>query len=205
MGTSEFSRYLVNFHGQPAVSESVLSRYKELIGRLPKDYVEFLRIADGGEGFIGQSVYVIFWRLEEILPFNRAYEVQSYAPDLLLFGSNGGGEAFAFDTRRSPWTIGMVPFVGMDRELFETAASDFLTFLDVLYHIEEDGGGQLEGRMGSAYAAKEIFEITPVILGGDPVDPANKTVLDRQNHIQVVNYWNNLIRELKEKGGLEEE
>jgi hypothetical protein len=43
----------------------------------------------------------------------------------------------------------------------------------------------------------EIFEITPIILGGDPVDPKNKTVLTRQQHIEAVRYWNKLIRDLR--------
>ena len=43
-------------------------------------------------------------------------------------------------------------------------------------------------------AGMEIFEITPVLLGGDPVDPKNKTVLTRQQHIEAVRYWNNMIR-----------
>lgn len=48
-------------------------------------------------------------------------------------------------------------------------------------------------------AGLEIFEITPVILGGDPVDPQNKTALTRTQHIEAVRYWNNVIKELREK------
>ncbi|MHC6526849.1 hypothetical protein [Vibrio splendidus] len=43
----------------------------------------------------------------------------------------------------------------------------------------------------------EIFEITPVIVGGSPTDPENKTVLTRQQHIEACRYWNNVIRELR--------
>jgi len=46
-------------------------------------------------------------------------------------------------------------------------------------------------------AGKEIFEITPVILGGDPVDPKNKAVLSRKDHIQAVRYWNRIIKKLR--------
>ncbi|MGP8199720.1 MAG: hypothetical protein ACLQU4_09490 [Limisphaerales bacterium] len=46
-------------------------------------------------------------------------------------------------------------------------------------------------------AGKEIFEIKPVILGGSATDPANKTILTRQQHIEAVRYWNNLIRDLR--------
>jgi hypothetical protein len=46
---------------------------------------------------------------------------------------------------------------------------------------------------------KEIFEITPVILGGSPTDPANKTFLSREDHIKAVTYWNKVIADLRAK------
>lgn len=44
---------------------------------------------------------------------------------------------------------------------------------------------------------KELFEVTPIILGGDPIDPKNKTWLTRQQHIEAVRYWNRVICELR--------
>ena len=49
------------------------------------------------------------------------------------------------------------------------------------------------------FAGREIFEITPVTLGGNPTDPENKTFLTRQEHIKAVVYWNRLIRDLRRK------
>lgn len=46
-------------------------------------------------------------------------------------------------------------------------------------------------------AGKEIFEIQPVILGGSPTDPENKIVLNREDHIKAVNYWNRIICDLR--------
>lgn len=43
----------------------------------------------------------------------------------------------------------------------------------------------------------ELFEIKPIILGGDPVSPENKVWLTRQQHFEAVRYWNRLIRELR--------
>lgn len=43
----------------------------------------------------------------------------------------------------------------------------------------------------------EIFEITPILLGGDPIDPKNKVLLTRQQHIQAVQYWNKIVREFR--------
>ena len=44
-----------------------------------------------------------------------------------------------------------------------------------------------------------ISEITPVILGGDPMDAANKIVLTRQQHIDACRYWNKIIQDLRSK------
>jgi hypothetical protein len=45
----------------------------------------------------------------------------------------------------------------------------------------------------------ELFELTPVMLGGDAVDPRNKTWLTRQQHCEAVRYWNRVIRQLREQ------
>lgn len=79
---------------------------------LPQDYIDFLRASNGGDGFLGQN-YVMLWRVEELKPLNDSYEVAQFAPNLLLFGSDGGGEAYAFNTRMRPWPVVKVPFIGM--------------------------------------------------------------------------------------------
>jgi hypothetical protein len=44
----------------------------------------------------------------------------------------------------------------------------------------------------------ELVEVTPVILGGDPVDPQNKTWLTRQQHFEAVRYWNRVIEGMRQ-------
>lgn len=46
-------------------------------------------------------------------------------------------------------------------------------------------------------AGKEIFEIKPVILGGNPIDPKNKVILNREEHVKAVRYWNRVIKQVK--------
>jgi len=48
----------------------------------------------------------------------------------------------------------------------------------------------------------ELFEIVPVILGGDPISPENKTWLTRQQHFEAVRYWNQVVsgRRKEQKG-----
>jgi len=68
---------------------------------------------------------------KELLRLNQAYEVAEYAPALFLFGSNGGGEAYAFD-RASKGAIVAVPFVGMDVSLAQLQAPSFKEFIERL-------------------------------------------------------------------------
>lgn len=44
----------------------------------------------------------------------------------------------------------------------------------------------------------ELFDITPVLIGGDPVDPKNKVWLTRRQHIEAVKYWNRVIAEIRD-------
>lgn len=79
----------------------------------PDDYSAFMRSTDGGEGWVGEN-YVAFWSASELVEYNRGYGVAEYAPNLVIFGSDGGGEAFAFDRSTQPPSIVMVPFIGLD-------------------------------------------------------------------------------------------
>ena len=58
---------------------------------------------------------------------------------------------------------------------------------------------QLRRHRDAEMAGMEIFEITPVLLGGSPIDHNNKALLTRRQHIQAVRYWNKVIRDLRSK------
>ncbi|WP_374577796.1 SMI1/KNR4 family protein [Phenylobacterium sp.] len=92
---------------------------------LPPSYLSFLRQHNGGEGFVGDS-YVVLWRAEDLVDFNREYEVAKYAPGIILFGSNGGGEGYGFDTQLAGLPIVQLPFIGMERRYATPIAEDFI-------------------------------------------------------------------------------
>ncbi|MDT9600230.1 SMI1/KNR4 family protein [Sphingosinicella rhizophila] len=96
---------------------------------LPDDYKAFLSEHDGGEGFIGEH-YVVLWRASDLLRFNSEYQVGEYAPGLIAFGSNGGGEGFAFDTRCHPYAVVIVPFIGMSLADSIPAATSFTSLIE---------------------------------------------------------------------------
>jgi hypothetical protein len=75
----------------------------------PQDFAAFMSITDGGEGWVGAS-FLSIRRAEELL----SASVQEFEPDLVVFGSNGGGEGFAYDKSVQPPVIVMVPLIGLD-------------------------------------------------------------------------------------------
>lgn len=128
---------LAYFTGKPGASEQLLQTAETALGIiLPEDYRSFLKHFDGGEGFIGKH-YLIFWKAEELERFNRHYRVNEYAPKFYLFGTDGGGEGFAFDARSSPYRVVLIPFVGMTADSAIFVANTFTEFLERLVGDKE--------------------------------------------------------------------
>src|SRR5438874_74691 len=65
---------------------------------LPADYRAMMRRVNGGEAEFGDS-WIRFWPAGELADRNAGYRVKEFAPGLAYFGSNGGGEAYAWDSR----------------------------------------------------------------------------------------------------------
>lgn len=123
---------LFRFERHPPATEAEVERAERATGiEFPLAYREFLLMANGGEGQIGSNSYASLWKAEELFPFNRDYEVEKYAPGLLLFGSNGGGDGFAFDCR-SDLHVVSVPFIGMSLDETIPMATTFDGFLEHL-------------------------------------------------------------------------
>jgi len=132
----ERRRLLTQFNCKAPVTIASLKSFEEESSiRLPDDYKSFLQEANGGEGLIGEA-YAVLWPIEYLLTANEDYEVAEYAPGLFLFGTDGGGEAFAFDMRLDAKPIVAVPFVGMELKAIRALGPSFDEFLNVLYRGE---------------------------------------------------------------------
>jgi len=120
------------FVGNAAASLAEIDKVQQSLRfRLPKSYVEFMLSRNGGEGLVGRS-YLVLWKIEELVAMNDAYHVAEFAPGLFLLGTDGGGEAFGFDTRSDACRIVSVPFVEMEIENAEVVAPDFGAFFSTL-------------------------------------------------------------------------
>lgn len=61
---------------------------------------------------------------------NRGYEVETNISGFFGFGTNGGEELLAFDTRhKKPWPISMIPFIVMDEKHAVRISGDFSSFV----------------------------------------------------------------------------
>jgi hypothetical protein len=97
--TSEMERNA----GAPSVDlDRVASRL-----RLPSQYCAFLREHDGAEGFIGPS-YARFYGTAQLEEDAEAGGLDHFV-GWTVFGTNGAGEAFAFDERGN---VQVVPWIG---------------------------------------------------------------------------------------------
>lgn len=126
-------RLLEKFNGQNGATDSAIDQVEQRLGlKFPAEYAEFLKITNGGEGFIGES-YAILYPVEELASANEDYNAPEFAPGLLIFGSDGGGEAFGLDTRTPDSPIVMVSLVGLDWKEAKPLGAVFSEFLQRLY------------------------------------------------------------------------
>ena len=116
----------------PAIISEIEACERELHLALPLEYKEFLMKTNGAEGPIGEHSYAMFWRVSELSKLNEAYQVPICAPGYLLFGSDGGGEAFAFEVARN-MAICSLPFVGMSGDAAASMGATFWMFLETLW------------------------------------------------------------------------
>jgi SMI1 / KNR4 family (SUKH-1) len=125
------------FEGKPPASRESIDRCQAGLGiPLPADYVQFLLKMDGGEGFIGEH-FVMLWSVERFVEMNTGTYFAEAAPGLVVFGSDGGGEAFGFDARSTPPPIVMIPYSGMEWDVAIMLAPDFNSFLQHLYQADD--------------------------------------------------------------------
>jgi len=97
---------------------------------LPEEYKSFLRLSNGGEGFLSiEPWYFQLCSAEEVVSYNQGYHVEEYLPGFFAIGSNGAGEMLAIrkcDRPGSP--VYMVPFIPMAESDALQIAFDFELF-----------------------------------------------------------------------------
>ena len=96
---------------------------------LPEGFVSFFGKANGAEISTADN-YISLWPLMSMMHLNKEYNVEEYAPEFFIFGSDGGDTAFAIE--KSTGYIHEMPFIGMSREEAIFKAKTFTSFIDFL-------------------------------------------------------------------------
>lgn len=118
------------FETRQGASVSTLAAAQQDLGmiRLPSDYLDFMRQSNGGSGFI-DDCFLQLWRIEDVKRLSDGYQEGEMERPWLFFGSNGGGEGFAFDLRGGAMAVFEVPFVTLDPADALFCAPSFTEFM----------------------------------------------------------------------------
>lgn len=110
----------------PATVSAIEAAEKYFSLMLPEDYREFLQFTNGLEGETADN-YLVLWSAEELVELNQAYNVKEFVSNIVIIGSDGAEDAFAFDTTNM--TIVKLPFIGMGHIAQEKLSDTFSDFL----------------------------------------------------------------------------
>ena len=133
--------------GPGATRDAVRKAEEALEISLPEDYVEFMVGSNGGEIEVGEN-QLRLWPIEELSYMNEGYEVDLNVPGLVLFGTDGGMEAYGFDTEGEEPRVVMIPFVPMERGAAIPCGRTFTEFLENLRRGDSSSAGDEDGDQG---------------------------------------------------------
>ena len=112
----------------PATQTAIDLMEKHFNVKFPSDYKDFLLFSNGFEGYT-KNGYIVIWGAEEMVQLNEDYHVKEFVSNIVIFGSDGAEDAFAFDTLENKFTIVRLPFIGMGHISNENMCGTFEEFL----------------------------------------------------------------------------
>jgi hypothetical protein len=179
--------FFEHFIKTPPLSASTVVRLVSQLRRpIPSGFSEMYCAHNGADGFARDS-YVRIYPLDHLGDLNRSFQTARFAPGLTIFGSNGGGEALAFDPNGMIIQVTFIPLRAEYANVMGRSISELFGTL---------GGPSLTDAPRQDLLGLELHEVTPIVFGGDPVDPANKIALPLDKYAQLVVCWNNKYLEV---------
>jgi hypothetical protein len=167
-----------------------------VVERLPSEYLEALEVLGAGEGFVGQN-YLRLYPLDELVAVNQAYQIETYLPGLVMFGSTGGGEAYGFLFKWDDYQIIRVPFVPLDLEYAAEHPAGFAAFLIALASDPPESEDlPFPPLINEEALGKEVHEKQPIALGGTP-GPENQILVEPKIHAELCRFWNKVFARAK--------
>lgn len=114
--------------GKGADDKTIAEVEKTFNFKFPSDFLTFLKNTDGAEGPIGKNGYISLWSLKQMVVLNDEYFVNKYKPNLMLFGTDGGGEGFGYNKDDS--SIVQIPLIGIGTDPYINISYSFTDFIE---------------------------------------------------------------------------
>ncbi|WP_286862463.1 MULTISPECIES: SMI1/KNR4 family protein [Sphingobacterium] len=111
------------------IKQEVENFLKQIDFKLPEGFIESFKDSNGAD-ISSDENYIVLWALTDMIQLNRDYNVDEYAPDFFIFGSDGGGTAYA--VKKSTSDIYEIPFIGMSNEEAVFKNKTFSEFIEGL-------------------------------------------------------------------------
>lgn len=106
---------------------------------LPDDYLSYLNFSDGGEGPLSiHPLWLVLDNASFVAHSLREGTFAEFFPGLVVIGSNGAGEAIAFDFRRGV-ANGIVHFDMTNIDLTESIQPLATSFTELMSHVTPRG------------------------------------------------------------------
>jgi hypothetical protein len=124
-----------NWRAKPGATASAIEELRAAAPiSLPDSYLRLLSLSNGGEGPLPVSPF--WFQLDAAHEVTASFASGNHGRDDLdgfaIFGSNGGGEFLALDTRNSPpWPVVSIDMVA-GAESAEVIAADFDEFTGII-------------------------------------------------------------------------
>ena len=99
--------------GIPPSEAEVENFLKEINFNLPVGFIDFYKETNGAD-IISNESNIFLWPISDIVRLNKEYNVEEYAPEFMIFGSDGGGMVYAIE--KDTGDIYEIPFIGMSKE-----------------------------------------------------------------------------------------
>ena len=110
----------------PPRSDEIDDFVKQITFNLPEGFIDFFKETNGAN-ITSDNSYVALWPVTDMLQLNEGYKVSEFAPEFFLFGSNGGGEAYAIE--KDTGYIFEIPFIVMAKEDAILKSKTFAEFI----------------------------------------------------------------------------
>lgn len=125
-----------DWHKAEGAGEVTLAQLRQIApAGIPESYFSLLTFSNGGEGPL--QVQPLWFQLntaEEAIRAELEGDYREFFPGLFVIGSNGGGEAIAFDTRGGePYPLVMFDMTNVDLgESIRPIAADFESMIELI-------------------------------------------------------------------------